>query len=370
MATSTSDTPTARLAWSWLLLAFLVPGAIAALQSAAAYATRDALGREWPYAVLQLPRWLAWAPATPLIFAAQRRWPLARPGLSGALVRHGVLSLVLSTAMEAVFLPITLAISARLNPGDVREISVAALVSLTLLGRLIPGALTYAAIVGVASTLDSRARLRHREAAAEQLRGQLAAAQLSALKMQLHPHFLFNTLQAVNVLISRDPAAASRMVTRLGDLLRTTLSRARDAEVPLGDELALVRQYLEIEHIRFADRLVVQWDVAPGLLGYFVPDLILQPLVENAITHGIATVAGPGTITISATASDDELHLTVRNTGSIPTAHGPERLGLGITRERLQTRYGSRARCTLQVDASGTTTATITLPLERHDPHA
>lgn len=236
-----------------MILAWLVPATIATLQSAAGYATRGVLAAEWPYAALQFPRWMSWALATPFVFAMQRRYPLSRGAPWKSIGRHALASIGVSLAIEAVWLPVNIWVSALLNPGRNEPIPVAMLIVVAVLGRLLPGAFTYAAVLGVASTLESREALRRRDVAAEQLRGQLAAAQLGALKMQVHPHFLFNTLQAINVLITQDPPAATRMVARLGDLLRTTLSRAQAQEVTLADEIDIVRLYLDIERVRFAE---------------------------------------------------------------------------------------------------------------------
>ena len=361
-AVVTPERPRVPLAWRWVLLAWLVPAVISTLQQFAAYAARGALEKEWPYAALQFPRMMAWALVTPAIFAAQHRFPLQRRGLGRAVAAHLALSALLSVGMELAWIPITIQLSAWLNPGP-QEAIPWLMVSVGLLARVVPGALTYAAVLGVASTLESREALRRREAAQQQLQGQLAAAQLHALKMQVQPHFLFNTLHAITVLIARDAPAATRMVARLGDLLRLTLSRAQRQEVTLADEVELVRHYLEIERVRFADRLTVEWELPPETLDAAVPDLFLQPLVENAIKHGIATSAERGTITLRSRREGEWLVLEVTNTGREATATtAREGLGLAITHGRLEALYPGRHEFSLTRTPAGGAVARVRLP--------
>ncbi|HVG24508.1 MAG TPA: histidine kinase, partial [Thermoanaerobaculia bacterium] len=173
------------------------------------------------------------------------------------------------------------------------------------------------------------------------LETQLAHAQLDALKMQLNPHFLFNTLNSVSALMYVDVDAADAMLTRLSDFLRTTLERPIAQEIPLSEEIAFVQRYLEIERMRFEERLRVNVDVAAGTEDALVPALILQPLVENAIHHGIARRPDGGAIGIRALRRDDMLHLVVTDDVD-GTPDVRERVGLSNTRARLQALYGSR----------------------------
>ena len=177
------------------------------------------------------------------------------------------------------------------------------------------------------------------------LETQLAHAQLDALKMQLNPHFLFNTLNSVSSLMYHDVDAADAMLTRLSDFLRLTLDRPIAPEIPLSEELDFVRRYLEIEQIRFEERLRVSVDVAGDAEQALVPALILQPLVENAIHHGIARRDEGGSIAIKATRDDGMLRLLVSD--DVVCASGVrERIGLSNTRARLQALYGPRHRFT------------------------
>ncbi len=192
---------------------------------------------------------------------------------------------------------------------------------------------------------------RASESAQAALKAQLAQAQLRALKMQLHPHFLFNTLHSISSLVLEDPPKANSMIARLGDFLRLTLEHSDQQLVTLQDEMEFVRCYLEIEQVRFGDRLTVQYEVEPATVSAEVPHLILQPVVENAIQHAIAPHTDPGTITIAAQRLGDLLRLEVRDTGpgmqvasTSPVRHG---VGLNNVRARLEYHYGDQ--CSFEI---------------------
>jgi hypothetical protein len=178
------------------------------------------------------------------------------------------------------------------------------------------------------------------------LEARLARAQLQSLKLQMQPHFLFNALNSITMLIEEDPRAAERMVTGLSELLRLSLRNAGEQEVPLERELEVVRHYLTIQQARFHDRLTVEMHVDPETLGALVPNLMLQPLVENAIQHGIAPRATSGHIEIRTWREGDVLGIRVRDDGVGPSPDTPlqERMGLGNTRARLHHLYRSRYR--------------------------
>ena len=200
----------------------------------------------------------------------------------------------------------------------------------------------YWLLVGVGHGLEYYKGLRQREAQNERLSRQLAQAQLHLLKSQLNPHFLFNTLHAISALMHRDVKAADRMLARLSQLLRVALDYTGTQEVSLEEELDFLEPYMEIEQVRLGDRLTVELDVQPHVLDARVPHMILQPLVENAIRHGIAPRAGPGHIVIRAHGRRDMLDLEVWDDGpGLPrgkSANGG--LGLANTRARLEQLYG------------------------------
>jgi two-component system LytT family sensor kinase len=207
-------------------------------------------------------------------------------------------------------------------------------------------------------------RYREGEVRTAQLSAQLAQAQLQALRMQLHPHFLFNTLNAISTLVHKDPEIADRMIARLSDLLRLTLENIGVQEVRLAKELEFLERYLEIERMRFADRLEVRMQIAPETLDARTPYLILQPLVENAIRHGIAPRSAPGRIEVSAQRKDGMLVLTVKDDGPGMTAGKNPKDGVGIssTRARLERLYGAAHRFAIQNGAQGGLIVTLALP--------
>jgi two-component system, LytTR family, sensor kinase len=224
--------------------------------------------------------------------------------------------------------------------------------------------LTYAGVVAACLAWQAvQLALRARE-----LEKHLVDAELSALRMELNPHFLFNTLHSVAGLIRRgDGDRAVDVLADLGDLLRTTLDSSRRPEVPLAEELALIERYLAIEGVRFADRLEVRIDVEPEARAAAVPSMILQPLVENALRHGVARRTGPGRVEISAARQGERLCLAVGDSGpGFADAGGTGISGVGLrnTASRLRARYGERAD--LQVGASplGGAAVSIRVPFE------
>jgi two-component system, LytTR family, sensor kinase len=222
--------------------------------------------------------------------------------------------------------------------------------------------LIYTAIVIAALAYEDRARANERDRQREQLAAQLVDAELRALRMQLHPHFLFNTLHAIQVLIAEQPERARTMVVLLGDLLRSTLFADGAANVPLAQELEFVRRYLEIEQVRFEDRLRVTIAIPDALLTAVVPNFLLQPLVENAIRHGVSRVGAPAQIVLGAHTADDLLVIDVWNTGPAPNGAPSTGLGLSTTRARLERLHGDRASCVLE-SYDGGARARITIPL-------
>ena len=200
---------------------------------------------------------------------------------------------------------------------------------------------------------------------AGQLRAQLAEARLDALRMQLDPHFLFNTLHAISSLVERDPRGVRRMISRLSELLRHTMDGSSEQEIPLRQELQLLRRYLEIMEVRFQGRLEVTTDVDERALEALVPNLVLQPIVENAFKHGVSRVEGIGRIAVRGAIKGDDLVLTVENNG--PLSDGGVRgegTGVGIknTRARLEQLYGSAQSFVLRAVDGGGTAAEIRLP--------
>jgi LytS/YehU family sensor histidine kinase len=226
--------------------------------------------------------------------------------------------------------------------------------------------MTYLAIIAVSHAFDYYRESQDRLLTTAQLQTRLAEARLQALQRQLHPHFLFNTLHTISALMHRDIDKADSMLSRLSDLLRLTLDRVGMQLVPLKEEVAFIEKYLEIERTRFADRLQTSFDIEPGTLDASVPNFLLQPLVENALRHGIGPKVGGGHVMISASRSGDWLHLIVQDDGyGVP----PDRLtafntgvGLKNTRSRLEHLYEGNHSFEFDTPAGGGLAVNIAIP--------
>jgi two-component system LytT family sensor kinase len=232
--------------------------------------------------------------------------------------------------------------------------------------------LIYWVILAVSHAFDYYRKYRERELRASELEKHLAQAKLQALQMQLNPHFLFNTLHSISSLMHNDIEAADRMIARLSDLLRAALAGAGTQQVTLRQELDLLQLYLAIEQVRFGSRLTVRMNIAPDTLGAQVPNLILQPLVENAIRHGIEPRARPGCIELQAHRKDGALALVVSDDGAGLGDNGTieEGVGLSNTRARLRELYGPAHRFELARGQGGGVRVEMSIPFheERQQP--
>ena len=224
--------------------------------------------------------------------------------------------------------------------------------------------LIYWVIVAVSHAFDYYRKYREREWRTTQLEKRLVQAKLQALQMQLNPHFLFNTLHSISSLMHKDVEAADKMITRLSDLLRAALAGADTQEVTLRQELNLLKLYLSIEQIRFGNRLSVKMEIAPDTLEAQVPNLILQPLVENAIRHGIEPRARPGCIELRSRRQDSRLALVVSDDGAGVSGNGAIKEGVGLsnTRARLRELYGETHRFELVGGPAGGVRVEVSIP--------
>lgn len=233
-----------------------------------------------------------------------------------------------------------------------------------LLPRVENSLLAYGALVVLGQASRYSALYQTRQLQASELEARLAKTHLQLLRMQLQPHFLFNTLNTVAELVHTDPDTADQMITRLGRLLRLSLDHAGHQVVPLRQEIDFLRMYVEIEQIRFQDRLQIVWDLAADTLDAAVPTLLWHPVLENAIRHGVTPLAGRGRIVIASHRNGEDLILEIRDNGKGLPAGGIPREGVGLRniRERVDQLYGSRARFTLEPAMGGGTIATLRLP--------
>jgi len=222
--------------------------------------------------------------------------------------------------------------------------------------------MVYFAVLGSGVARDYFLRYRARLQETAKLREQLAQARLDALRTQLNPHFLFNTLNAVSALVERDPRGVRRMIARLSDLLRYTLDESTEQEVPLDRELDLLGEYIELMQIRFQGKLNVAVRVDDDARRALVPNLILQPILENAIKHGVGQQAGIGQIEIAARRSDGDLVVAISDNGPGPGAENASGVGLKNTDARLRQMYGERYRASLAPAEGGGTVAAIVVP--------
>ncbi len=347
-----------------LLLIWAVPGLISASQN---YFYTQAKDPTYPFSralmMMFLP-WEYWAFATPLILALGRRWPFERGTWPRSLALH-------IPAFFAFALPhLVLAHSLGSLAGDRYFIDNPLPQFLpTMMGKYaITHLLTYGGILSLGYALEYHRRYREGELAQSQLETRLAHAQLDALRAQLHPHFLFNTLNAISVLVRKqDTAGSIRMLTGVSELLRMALNTTSHQQVPLHEDLDFLDRYLDIEQTRFQDRLQVARAIEPATLGALVPSLILQPLVENAIKHGLAARSGAGRVELRASREGARLVLEVLDDGPglAPgwDTHGGC-IGVANVRARLNQLYGGRHVFTLENRAGGGVRARIELPFQ------
>jgi two-component system LytT family sensor kinase len=357
--------PMPTLRWTTILLwALAVATPLGWSSVAFVYFGMLAVGRPltFEHALLAgLQDWYPWAALSPLIFWLGRRFRLEGRGWAVALPVH----LACGTAVALADLAIVTAINQYFGP-TVSFVGTFGEVYPRIVLRYFHFAfIIYWVIVAAAHALEYYRASRDRELEALRLQAELTQAQLAALRMQIQPHFLFNTLHTIASLV-RDgrSEAATSTIARLGELFRQTLGNGQRNEVPLRDELSFVQAYLEIEQTRFSDRLAVRFDVDPGTLEGRIPTMALQPLVENAIRHGIARHPSAGRVEVRAMRSNGALRVEVANDGPDAEVPGERQVGVGLanTRARLSRLYGSAARLELETVHGRGTVAVLEVP--------
>lgn len=328
---------------------------------------------------LQFSQTLTYAPLTPFVLALARRYPVQR----GVLGRRALLyfgGAVVFTLSHVVLRGLTYPVWDTRIRGYASAIWDSGAHALRLRWDLFESLFfqnvidditgTYVPIVLIAHVVSYYQRFRERELRSSQLQTQLAKSHLQALKSQLQPHFLFNTMHSISALMLTDVQAADRMMTRLSDLLRMSLEASGTQITTLSHELEFLNCYLEIEKVRFEERLTIVLNIAPETLDAQVPHLLLQPLVDNAVKHGISKLNDGGEIQISATAAGAELQLEVKDNGpGMSQPDGPQRTGLGlkVTRERLEALYGQEQSMELVHPSEGGAAVRICIPLTKRD---
>jgi signal transduction histidine kinase len=366
MTAQSSDVPSRAVTAAAVVAAWAALGLLSTLDSYLLNlfeGSPDAIGS---VLARQMPRWLLWALLTPPVLWLGRHVPFERRPRWVPILFHaaaGTTIAILHLALTFVFL---LPWLPQFAPGQ----EPARMFGLFITSQLHFGLLGYGTILGAGFAVEYHRRLVARGVREARLEAQLVQARLQALQTRLHPHFLFNTLHAASVLIDERPKDARRVLSRLGDLLRDLLERTDVREILLADELDLLRPYIEIQEIRFHDRLTVELDVAVEVMPARVPSFLLQPLVENAVDHGIGARAGAGRVEISARRRDgsrpgESLEIRIANTHPDRPPPAPDSwkpgIGLSATRERLEKLYGDRAGLEIAV-AGGLTTVSVRLP--------
>jgi two-component system LytT family sensor kinase len=345
--------------WSLALAAWTLVGVFFASQTyiGSSYGQRPLT---WAQAVtVGLTAWYVRAALSPMVRVLARRFPVTR----GRLARHVPLHVAAGVAWSATatvaiqwVLTALIGVSPRaLSPVEFHT-----------------SFLTYAVLVGLTQSVDYHQRYRDREIAASRLEAQLATARLDLLRMQLNPHFLFSALHDVSGLMRDDVERAERMVRDLCELLRLSLRYAGEPEVPLSEEVGFLRRYLDLEQMRFRDRLEARVDVDPDALDARVPYLILQPLVENAVRNGVTPRVDRGRVEVRGRADGEALVLEVYDDGPGVSPQAREREGIELrnTRERLRESYGAAHRFEMTDLAGGGLCVRLELPLRRSQPIA
>lgn len=311
--------------------------------------------------------WLAWAYAwallTPLALALATRFPIVLPRRWQAAAVHAVSGAALAALNLALFAAVAPLVGA-ISAGPTWAATFSRLLATTFLLNL-P---VYWLLVGAAHALRAARRAAEHQVRQARLESQLADARLVALRAQLEPHFLFNALNTVAVLMREDVEAADRVLVQLSVLLRRALQVGEAIEIPLREELALAEAYLAVEQARFADRMAYRVEVDGALLDARVPSLILQPLVENAIRHGLAARAESGRVEITVAAHDGALRLSVYDDGPGITPAAVDGVGLSNTRARLDLLYGDRCVFRIGPAPGGGTLAEMSIPLRTGTP--
>jgi LytS/YehU family sensor histidine kinase len=351
-----------RLPVGVLVALWTVPALLSTLETLVFAALNGRPMPVWRAFASEASGWYTWALITPIVIRLARRYAIARPirwkyaavhvaGVVGAGLAQALASTVVGELIGTT--------SQRFAP----------LLRSWFISQLPFTLIIYVAIVGVSYALRERQRAEARERHAERLAKELAEAQLRALRMQLQPHFLFNTLNAIMALVrDAETDRAIGALSLLSDLLHTAIHAGREHETTLTDELTFIRRYLEIERVRFGDRLVVSVDLSPAVASALVPTFLLQPFVENALRHGLAARRSAGTVSLSAAAVGTRLVLHVRDDGVGLPVDWEERMtrGVGIAnaRARLSQMYGTEGIVTVSSNGAGPgTEVSVQLPL-------
>lgn len=313
-----------------------------------------------------LPRFLgivfsiyfSFALLTPVLFVIVRRWPIKKPWVAWRLVSYvagAAIFVLLVPAIRCIVLPPWDMYAQHFVPRNLGTFYA------LLTSRFADYITAYMMIVAVGHAFELHERARNHEIAQSDLQRTLAESELQMLKTQLHPHFLFNTLQGISTLTEEDPGLAKEMISALGDLLRAALKHSSMDVVSLNTEMEFVSSYLELEKMRLGDRLQVRINISRAARECSVPQLLLQPLVENAIVHGIANNRSGGWVEITSEVNDEQLRLRIANSVASRATPGTG-LGLRNAESRLKLLYAEDATLTFRLTSAGTAETLIVIP--------
>ncbi len=350
--------------WARFVLAFGCWTLLGLFEASQLYLTHSSRGEDVSLARslgMGMSLWYAWGILAVFVFKFARRFPIEQRNWPRRILLH----LFAGGAFAAIRLVMDYPIIALFYCPLGLDLPFATFYKMGFTSHFHPYVLIYWALLGVSHALSYHRQFRDRELRASHLETRFAQTELKMLKMQMQPHFLFNTLHSISALIYQDIDTADRMLSRLGDLLRLTFDRAGVDVAPLAEEVEFVRSYLEIEEVRYGDRLQVSFDIAPDTVQAQVPYLILQPLVENAIRHGVAARSRPGRVVIRSRQAHGFLTLQVEDDGPglRPNGNSGRRgIGLANTLARLEQLYGRDHFFELRNRREGGALATITIP--------
>lgn len=365
-----TSVPLPPISWRWIAAFWVAGAAFEASQSIFMLHAEGKDSGDLQLFIVQFFTWLPWALATPLVISLARRTPvIPRPTARGVLTHLGAL-IVISLIAEAWSSALVVAFNPWVNTQPPTFWNT---FSTTLIFQALNCLTAYSLILAITYLVDSRDRVARQTAEAARLNGELSTAQLAALRRQLEPHFMFNTLNSIAGLV-RDQrnAAAVSMIVGLSEFLRRASEDSHRPQVTLAEEVEYLQRYIDIQKLRFGDRLRIGVEIAPGLMEAQVPGLVLQPLVENAIKHGVARRVAGGTVRVRGQTVGTALCLSVYNDGADLPGDGEDDdeekgagVGLANLRTRLQILHGSDAE--LRIDRIGDdgVEVTVTLPGRR-----
>lgn len=351
--------------WRWIAATWLVGGLFEASQAVLIMRFGEGRRHAWlPLFITELALWLPWTLLTPWVIGLARRYPIAR----GTMIRSVAVHLAAFIAISVIAEAWSAALQVLFNPwGNRRPPTFWDTWSIALLYQILIFLIAYVLILTITYLIDSRENIAHQMTETARLNEELSKAQLAALRRQMEPHFMFNTLNSITALVrDRRNDAAVSMIVGLSEFLRRAAEDSHRLQVTLGEEVEYLQRYVDIQKVRFGERLQVTVDIPAHLLEVPVPNLLLQPLVENAIKHGIGKRVAGGTVRVAGERRDGNLYLNVYNDGPPVEKDWETNSGVGLSnlRTRLQILYGSAADLALAPGGPEGVEVIVTLPLK------